>query len=200
MRQLGPTDLKRLHREWNRRPRSRVALLLDGVASPYNVGSIVRTAAAFKIDHVYLAGGALSPAHGKTGRTSMGTERYLTWTTFERGPDAAAAARQDGYLVIGIELAEGAAPLHEAVVGEATCLALGHEDHGLTPATLAACDAVAFVPQLGKVGSLNVATAAAIAMYELRRRDWTNPNLTASGGLSADDTEAEVVDDEDGAE
>jgi tRNA (guanosine-2'-O-)-methyltransferase len=173
MRQLGPTELKRLHREWSRRGRSRLALLLDGVASPYNVGSVARTAAAFKIDHLYLAGGALSPAHGKAGRTAMGTERYLTWTVLEKGPEAAAAARADGYRVVGVELAAGAVPLHELPAAEATCLALGHEDHGLTPATLDACDAVAFIPQLGKVGSLNVATAAALAMYELRRRDWT---------------------------
>jgi tRNA (guanosine-2'-O-)-methyltransferase len=187
MKQLGPTDLKRLHREWNRRGRSRLALLLDGVGSPYNVGSIVRTAAALKVDHLYLAGGALSPAHGKAGRTAMGTERYLTWTVFEKGQEAAAAARADGYRVVGIELAEGAAPLHELTPAPATCLALGHEDHGLTPATLAACDAVAYIPQLGKVGSLNVATAGAMAMYEIRRRDWTNPDA----GERLDDEDAE---------
>ena len=37
---------------------------------------------------------------------------------------------------------------------------------------LAACDAVAYIPQLGKVGSLNVGTAAGIALYELNRRNW----------------------------
>jgi tRNA (guanosine-2'-O-)-methyltransferase len=63
-------------------------------------------------------------------------------------------------------------PIHELVVAGDTCLAVGHEDHGLTPATLAACDDVAFVPQLGRVGSLNVATATAMALYELRRREW----------------------------
>jgi tRNA (guanosine-2'-O-)-methyltransferase len=52
------------------------------------------------------------------------------------------------------------------------CLAFGHEDKGLSPLTLAASDVVAFVPQLGKVGSLNVAAAAAIALYEVRRRAW----------------------------
>jgi tRNA (guanosine-2'-O-)-methyltransferase len=187
MKQLGPTDLKRLHREWNRRGRSRLALLLDGVASPYNVGSIVRTAAALKVDHLYLSGGALSPAHGKAGRTAMGTERYLTWTVFEKGPEAATAARTDGYRVVGIELAEGARPLHELPPSAATCLALGHEDHGLNPATLAACDAVAYIPQLGKVGSLNVATAAAMAMYELRRRDWTDPHPEAKPGPEDDE-------------
>ena len=43
---LGPTDLKRLHREWRRRTEGRVALLLDGVQTPFNVGAILRTAAA----------------------------------------------------------------------------------------------------------------------------------------------------------
>ncbi len=172
MRQLGPTELKRLHREWNRRTSARMALLLDGVGSPWNVGSIVRTAAALRVDHVYLGGGALSPAHPKAGRTSMGTERYLTWTAFERTADALAAARAEGYGVVGLELADDAVPLPDLVVDGDVCLAVGHEEHGLSPATLANCDAVTFIPQLGRVGSLNVATATAVALYELRRREW----------------------------
>lgn len=172
MRQLGPTDLKRLHREWNRRSSRRLALLLDGVGSPFNVGAIVRTAAALRVAHLYLAAGALSPSHPRVGRTSMGTERYLAWSSHERGADAADAARADGYRVIGLELAEGAVPIHELAGEGDLCVALGHEDHGLAPATLAACDGVVFIPQLGRVGSLNVATAGAMALYELRRREW----------------------------
>jgi tRNA (guanosine-2'-O-)-methyltransferase len=172
MRQLGPTDLKRLHREWNHRTEGRLALLFDGVASPWNVGAITRTAAAYRVDHLYLANGALSPGHVKAGKTAMGTERYLTWTSHEKGPDAVAAAGADGFQVVGLELADGAVPLHLLDTATDVCLVVGHEDHGLTPATLAACDAVAFVPQLGRVGSLNVATATAVALYELRRRHW----------------------------
>ena len=172
MKQLGPTELKRLHREWNRRTQGRVALLLDGVQSPFNVGAITRTAAAFRVDHLYLTANSLAPSHPKAGRTAMGTERYLSWSTFERAPDAADAAREDGYSVVGLELVDVAVPLHQLRAGPDVCLALGHEDHGLSPATLAACDAVAFIPQLGRVGSLNVATACAIAVYELRRQAW----------------------------
>ncbi len=172
MRQLGPTDLKRLHRDWQRRTEGRIALLLDGVQSPFNIGAITRTAAAFRVEHLYLAGNTLSPAHAKAGKTAMGTERYLTWTTFERGPEAAGAARADGYAVVGLELADAATPLHQLQLGPAVCIAVGHEDHGLPVATLAACDHLGFIPQLGRVGSLNVATAAAIAVYEIRRREW----------------------------
>jgi len=173
VKQLGPTDLKRLHREWNRRTKARAALLLDGLQSPFNVGAIVRTAAAYRVEQLYLCGQTASPAGPKSARVSLGTERYLSWTFFERGPDAADAAREEGYSVVGLELADDAIPLHQLTVGPDVCLAVGNEDHGLGAATLAACDAVAFLPLMGRVGSLNVATAAAVGLYELRRQGWT---------------------------
>jgi tRNA (guanosine-2'-O-)-methyltransferase len=173
VRQLRPTDLKRLHREWNRRTTGRLALLLDSVQSPYNVGAIVRTAAAYRVEHLYLCGQSGSPAAAKSAKVSLGTERYVSWSVFERGADAADAAREEGFVVVGLELADAAVPLHQLTAGPDVCLALGNEDHGLSAATLAACDAVAFLPLLGRVGSLNVATAAAVGLYELRRQDWT---------------------------
>jgi tRNA (guanosine-2'-O-)-methyltransferase len=96
--------------------------------------------------------------------------------TFEHAAAAAAAAqaaRAAGYRVIAIELAGDAVPLHEAPLDGDICLALGNEDHGCSPALLAAADLVAYIPQPGKVGSLNVAAAAAIAMAEVRRREWS---------------------------
>lgn len=173
MKQLRPTDLKRLHREWHHRSSGRLALLLDGVQSPFNVGSIVRSAAAYRVEHIYLAGPSASPANAKAAKVSLGTERLLSWTTFERGADAADAAREDGFSVIGLELADDAVPLHQMGAGTDVCVAVGNEDHGLPPSTLAACDAVAFLPLTGRVGSLNVATATAIALYELRRQRWS---------------------------
>ena len=57
-------------------------------------------------------------------------------------------------------------------MGGDVCLAIGNEDHGCSPALLAAVSVVAYIPQTGRVGSLNVAVAAAIAMAETRRREW----------------------------
>lgn len=172
MRTLGPTEVKRLNREWRHRTEGRVALLLDAVQTPYNVGAIVRTAAAERVEHLYLAGASTPPSHPASRKISLGTERYLEWTSFDDGDAAIDAVKDAGFRLVGIELAQGAVPLHEATLGTDVCLALGHEDRGLSPATLAACDEVAFIPQLGKVGSLNVAHAAAIAIYEVRRRHW----------------------------
>ena len=181
MRQLDGTGMKRLHREWRRRTEGRLALILDSVQSPFNVGAIVRTAAAMRVDHVWVAGRTPPLDEPKVGKTALGTERYLTWTSVDDVAAAIAAARGAGYRIIGIELADGAAPLHELDVGDSACLVLGSEDHGLGPAALDACDAVGFIPQLGRVGSLNVATAAAVACYEVRRRSWNVP------GTSPDD-------------
>lgn len=172
MRNLGDTEVKRLHRQWRHRTKGRVALLLDSVQTPYNVGAIVRLAAAERVEHLYLGGATVSPGHAKAGKTSLGTERYVSWSTHEAVGEAIAAAREAGFHIVGLELADGAVPLHQLDLPAGVCVALGHEDRGLSPVTLAACDAVAFVPQLGRVGSLNVAHAAAIAVYELRRREW----------------------------
>ena len=172
MTQLDGTGMKRLHREWRRRTDGRLALVLDGVGNPFNVGAIVRTAAAERVDHLYL-GSATAPDHDKVNKTALGTARYLTWTEFDSGVPAVEAARADGYQVIAIELTSDALPLHEIPMETDVALVIGHEDRGCTPATLAACDGVAFIPQLGKVGSLNVAHAASIAIYEARRRNWS---------------------------
>lgn len=172
MRQLGNTDLKRLHREWRHRPVPRLALLLDNVATPFNVGSILRTAAAERVDHLWLAGSTASPVHERTRKTALGSERFVEWTAVDRAETGVAEARAARYRIVGVELADEAVPLHEADLSGDVCLALGHEDRGLTQACLTSCDHVTFIPQLGRIGSLNVAVATALAIYETRRRAW----------------------------
>jgi len=171
-RQLGMTEVKRLNRDWRRRTAARLGLLLDSVGQPFNVGSIIRTAAAFGVDHVWLCGDTAEPGHPSARKTALGTDRLLTFERLPAVAAAAQAARADGYRVIAIELASDATPLHEARLGGDICIALGNEDHGCSAALLAAADLVVYIPQPGKVGSLNVAAAAAIAMAEARRREW----------------------------
>lgn len=150
-----------------------MALLLDGVSSSYNVGSILRTAAAERVEHLWFTATATPPTSAAVSKTALGTERYLTWTIGGTGAECVSLAQAAGWRVVGVELADEAVPLHELDLASApVCLAIGHEDHGLAGATLAACDTVGFVPQLGRVGSLNVAVAAALAVYETRRQEW----------------------------
>jgi tRNA (guanosine-2'-O-)-methyltransferase len=171
-RPLGPTDVKRLNRSWRQLARARVGLLLDSVSQPFNVGSIIRTAAAFGVERIWLCGDTPPPEHPQARKTALGTGRLVTFERAPSGAAAAAAASADGLRVIAIELAQDAVPLYEAPLGGDVCLALGHEDRGCSAALLAAADEVAYIPQLGRVGSLNVAAAAAIALAEARRQGW----------------------------
>lgn len=172
--QLGMTDVKRLNRDWRRRTDARIGLLLDGVGQPFNVGAIFRTAAAFGVDHVWLCGNTALPGHPSARKTALGTDRLLAFSHMPSAAEAAAAAVAEGYRVVAIELASDAVPLHEASLAGDVCLAIGNEDHGCSAALLAAADVVTYIPLPGKVGSLNVAAAAAIGLAEARRREWTN--------------------------
>jgi tRNA (guanosine-2'-O-)-methyltransferase len=181
VKQLRSVDQKRLHREWQRRTDQRVALLLDAVQDPFNVGSIIRTAAALRVEHLYLAAHATRPTHPKVGKTAMGTERYLEWSEYERAGDAVAAARGDGFRVVALELADESSPLFELDLTGDVCVVLGNESRGLTEAVLAGCDAVGYLPLVGRVGSLNVAAAAAAALAEVRRQGWQSGEASRAG-------------------
>ena len=174
-RQLRPTEVKRLNREWRRATEARLAVLLDSVGQPFNVGSIVRSAAAFGAEQLWLCGSTAPLSHPGVARTALGTQRLVPAVTEPSPVAAAKAAAASGLRVVAIELATGAVPLHEAPLDGDVCLAIGNEDHGCSAGLLAIADAIAYIPQPGRVGSLNVAVAAAIAMAEARRRAWSGP-------------------------
>lgn len=186
MRQLDGTGLKRLHRTWRKRTAGRLAVVLDGLMTPVNVGSITRSAAAFDVDELWLAGPTPPPWAGGAVKVAMGTEKYLQVHQADSGPAAVAAAKASGYAVYALELTDDAQPLHEvaATLPADVALVVGHEDHGVGKATLAACDGAVYVPLLGRVGSLNVAVAGAIAVYELRRSRWAGGDRP--GAVDAD--------------
>lgn len=171
-RQLRATDVKRLNRGWRRNTESRLGLLVESVTQPFNIGSIVRSAAAFGVERLWLAGNATPPTHPNARKTGLGTERLLPWEPAVPVTEAVSAVRAAGLRLIAVELTTDAVPLHEAPLEGDVCLAVGGEDHGCSPALLEAADAVAYIPQIGRVGSLNVAVATAIALAEARRREW----------------------------
>jgi tRNA (guanosine-2'-O-)-methyltransferase len=169
---LSPTELKRLHREWRRRSEFRLALILDGVQNPYNVGSLLRSAAAWRVEAAWLVPPTPDPSHAKVAKTALGCERLVPWHVAAKGVDAVAAAHDAGFTVVAVELTRDARPLFELDLGPAVCLVLGHEERGVAKDTLRAVDAAGYVPLTGKVGSLNVAQAGTTALYEAARQNW----------------------------
>src|SRR6266487_4063870 len=87
--------------------------------------------------------------------------------------------------IFAVELADGATALHDADLGGDICLAFGNEERGCSAALLEAAELVVYIPQPGRVGSLNVSAAAAIALAEARRAEWAG--YRAGGAPEAGD-------------
>lgn len=170
---LGPTELKRLHRDWRRRGDVRIAMILDGVQNPYNIGSILRSAAAYRVETIWLAPPTIPVTHNKVAKTALGCERLVNTVVTKSPGEALTLAKEAGFTTVAVELTASARPLFAIDVSGPTCLVMGHEERGVHRDTLAAVDHVGFLPQLGKVGSLNVAQAATAAIYETARQHWT---------------------------
>ncbi len=166
---LGPTDIKRLNRSWRRRTEESVALMLCALSNPFNTGSIIRSAAVFGVDTLYLYGATPEVREASVQKMAMGTDKHLEIVRIED----IAQVRKDGYSPVALELTADAVPLHEAKLSSPVCLILGNEAHGLPASIIAASDATVYIPQPGKVASLNVAVSAAVALHELRRREWS---------------------------
>ena len=106
-RQLGMTEVKRLNRGWRRRTQAEISLLLDSVGQPFNVGSIIRSAAAFGVQQIWLCGDTAQPGHPSARKTSLGTDRLLSFGHAQTAALGAQAARAAGFRVVAVELAGG---------------------------------------------------------------------------------------------
>ncbi len=113
MSTLSSTELKRLHRSWRKRALPRLAIILDGVAGPFNVGGLVRTAAAYRADAVWTVPPTPPLDDPKVGRTAMGTDRFLDLVRSRRRSHRRELARDRRLRVVAVELAHEAVPAHE---------------------------------------------------------------------------------------
>jgi len=145
-------------------------LLLDGVGNPHNVGAIMRSMAFFGLEHLLISDhpeqAALSDAANRVA------EGGADWVSLWRAPFPATlkTLSQAGYRVAGTALSDTAVPLEKLPRDKPIAFVMGNEEIGLPPASLAACDSVVMLPGSGKVQSLNVASTAAILVWELARR------------------------------
>jgi tRNA (guanosine-2'-O-)-methyltransferase len=169
MRPLVGTQLKRFLRDYRRQhpPRRDVAALLQSVEYPMNVGSIFRLAEAAGMSELVLTGITPRPPHPTIEKVGRSKSSRVPWRYEADSVTAVEELKRAGYHVVAIELAEGARPYHEYPYPERVCLVVGHEDHGVTRATLAVCDGAVFLPMYGKGLSLNVHTALGIVAYHV---------------------------------
>src|SRR5690242_7562682 len=145
-------------------PLSRV-LVLEGVNNPDNVGGLFRSAAAFGIELVVLGPNSGDPLYRKAIRTSMGATLAVPFAQTAQWPGALRDLRADGFTLVALTPSLKAAPLEEVWPHAKLALMVGSEGEGLTEEAMRAATVRARIPMAGDVDSLNVTTAASIAMY-----------------------------------
>ncbi len=147
-----------------------VALFLDNVRSMYNVGSFFRTADGAAIERIYLSGITARPPMKAIAKTALGAEDRVPWQAVAEPEFEIARLHDAGYEIAALETSTRAVDIFDWQPRWPVCLLFGHEVEGLSAELLERCDTHVRIPMRGLKHSLNVASAGAVAMYELLRK------------------------------
>lgn len=173
MRKLKITEMGRMSvDEFKHSEKMPLVVVLDDVRSMYNVGSVFRTADAYRVKSVFLCGITAQPPHPEIHKTALGAEDSVDWRYFKDAKEAVASLQQMGYQVFAIEQVEGSTMLqtltlpadgHFAVV-------MGNEVKGVQQEVVDMCDGCLELPQFGTKHSLNVSITAGIVIWEFAKQ------------------------------
>lgn len=145
------------------------AALLVALQKPGNIGALLRTADASRLDAVILVDISLDLYNPNIIRSSTGS--CFLDNIYQLGSNAAISyCQRQGFQLVAAD-AQGGASLYDTDFRQRTAIVLGTEDQGLSPAWEANCDQLTRIPMNGRLAdSLNVAVSGAIFMYEVVRQ------------------------------
>ncbi len=160
----------------------KIALIVHNVRSAHNVGSILRSADGFGVSHVYFSGYTPYPSQKKDERlphlrakidkqihkTALGAENSVTGEHFPEIESLIQKLRAEDFIIAALEQTPNSTKLNNFKPKQNIALIVGNELDGIDQKTLELCDFTLEIPMQGKKESLNVAVAAAVAMYQLR--------------------------------
>lgn len=151
---------------------ARRVVVLEDVVDHTNVGAVFRSVAGIGADAVLASPRCADPLYRRAVRVSMGTVFQVPWTRLEPWPQALQTLRDSGFTVAALTLAEHAVDLDALAADppDRLALVLGTEGDGLSAAATQASDLAVRIPMAGGVDSLNVAAAAAVALWAVRPR------------------------------
>ena len=173
MRKLNIEEMARLDVEaFRRAEKVPLTVVLDNVRSMHNVGSVLRTADAFRLEGVVLCGITPCPPHSDIHKTALGAEDSVAWRYEASTLDAVRRLTAEGVVVLAAEQVEGATPLQtwRAEAGKRYAVVMGHEVRGVSQDVVDACRGALEIPQIGTKHSLNVSVSAGILLWEMFRQ------------------------------
>ncbi|MFD2574171.1 RNA methyltransferase [Spirosoma soli] len=169
VRKLSLDELNRLSvSDFKDAPKFPYCLILDDIRSLNNVGSVFRTADAFRAEKLYLGGITGTPPHRDITKTALGATESVTW---EHIPDLVSLVKdlqKNGWIVAAVEQADGSVSLSDfaPVLNKPYAFVLGNEVTGVRDELISLADLVLEIPQFGTKHSLNIAVTAGIVCWD----------------------------------
>lgn len=178
MKKTTITEMNRLTvEEFREAKKLPLVVVLDDVRSLYNVGSVFRSADAFRVEKIVLCGITATPdTNMKTAqeihKTALGAEESVSWKYEPSAEQAVSNLREEGYKLLAVEQAHGATMLNDFVPdceNQKYAVVLGNEVKGVHQEVVDACDGCLEIPQYGTKHSLNVSVTAGIVIWHFAK-------------------------------
>lgn len=172
MRKLTVEELNRIDIDtFKQADKLPLIMVLDNIRSLHNVGSVLRTADAFRLEAVYMCGITAVPPSPEIHKTALGAEDSVRWQYFADTLEAVNLLKSEGYMVLAVEQVEGSLKLgaFSFEPGKRYALVMGNEVKGVQQSVVDACNQALEIPQYGTKHSMNVSVTAGIVMWEVER-------------------------------
>lgn len=172
-RKLSMEELHRMSvQEYKEAEKLPLTVVLDNVRSQNNIGSVFRTADAFRVERICLCGICSTPPHRDIHKTALGAEDSVEWKYYEESVDCVRELKAQGYKVYSIEQVDDSVMLDRMpeCMGDKVAVVFGNEVEGVQEELLPLCDGSIEIPQQGTKHSLNVSCAAAIVLWEMFKK------------------------------
>ena len=145
-----------------------VILILDNIRSLNNIGSVFRSADAFRIEKIYLCGITAQPPHKDIHKTALGATESVAWEYIPKAAHLVLKLLEEGVKLYAVEQVEGAQTL-DSFQPEKNVkhgFILGNEVHGVQQALIDLTNNAVEIPQWGTKHSLNISVATGIILWD----------------------------------
>jgi predicted rRNA methylase len=141
-------------------------IILDGIEDPHNLGAILRTAEATKLDAIIVSKKGQVPLNSTVAKVSSGAIEHVPVVLVSNTNQAILTLKKHHIWVIGTDGATN--KLYTEIPNDqSVAVILGNEGEGIRPLVKQNCDFLVKIPMYGKINSLNVSVAAALMMYQM---------------------------------
>lgn len=151
--------------DWSGSP---LFIILEAIEKPGNLGAILRSASAAKVDAVFLADSVVDVYHPQAIRNSLGG--FFDVPIFSDNSEEIISILKEHHIPLMVTTLEGATPHCDVNLKQSCAIVMGAEDKGVTSIWLENADERIKIPMGGVVDSLNVSVAAAVMMFEAIRQ------------------------------